>query len=106
MTDIFLVSFLIIRVICSIVMVYKLGMNMKQLRERLKKRPEHIAIELGVSVSTVWNWESGKHEPRLPISLVPQLLESYQCSLEEVIKSAQESVRQYQDSMRAKHDLP
>lgn len=83
-------------------MIYKVAMDMKQLRERLNKRAEHIAIELDVSISTVWNWESGRHEPRIPISLVPKLLDAYDCSLEDVIESAQESVKQYEQNRSKK----
>jgi transcriptional regulator with XRE-family HTH domain len=78
-----------------------MAMDMKQLRERLNKRVEHIAIELDIATSTVWNWEKGRHEPRIPISLVPKLLKAYECSLEEVINSAQESVKQYERQKKA-----
>ncbi|ABW32998.1 helix-turn-helix domain-containing protein [Acaryochloris marina] len=70
-------------------------MDMKQLRERLNKRPEEIAVELNVALSTVRNWESGRHEPRLPISEIPQFLKTYQCSLDDAIAAAAASHKKF-----------
>jgi putative transcriptional regulator len=72
-----------------------LAMDMKKLRERVSKRPEEIAVALNVAVSTVWNWESGKHEPRLPLTGIPKFLETYQCTLDEAIAAAQSSRSKY-----------
>jgi putative transcriptional regulator len=73
-------------------------MNMKQLRERVNKRPEQIAVDLDVTLSTVRNWESGRHEPRLLISEIPKFLAVYQCTLEEAIDAAKASHQKYQSS--------
>lgn len=70
-------------------------MDMKQLRQRLKKSPEEIAVALSVTVSTVRNWESGRHEPRLPISDIPKFLDAYQCSLDDAIAAAAESHKKF-----------
>ena len=68
-------------------------MDMKQLRENSGKRVEMIAGILEISASTVWNWEQGKHEPRLPLSAIPKFLDVYNCSLEEAIEATTESQR-------------
>ncbi len=66
---------------------------MKQLREKSGKRAEEIAAILALSVSTVRNWEQGKHEPRFPITEIPRFLEAYDCSLEDAIHATEESKR-------------
>lgn len=38
-------------------------MNIKELREQLGLTEEELAQKLGVSVSTVSRWETGKHRP-------------------------------------------
>ena len=70
-------------------------MDMKKLRERVKKRPETIASELNVALSTVRNWESGRHEPRLPLTQIPDFLKAYDCTLEEAIAAAMGSYAQF-----------
>ena len=61
----------------------------------MNKRPEQIAVDLDVALSTVRNWESGRHEPRLPISEIPKFLEVYECTLEEAINAAKASTQKY-----------
>jgi putative transcriptional regulator len=73
-------------------------MDMKQLRERINKRPEQIAVDLEVTLSTVRNWESGRHEPRLPISEIPKFLAVYECTLEEAIDAAKASTQKHKAS--------
>lgn len=38
--------------------------TIRELREEAGITPVQIAARLGVSLATVYNWESGKHEPR------------------------------------------
>ena len=73
--------------------MYSSAMDMKELRENSGKRVELIAGILEISASTVWNWEQGKHEPRLPLTAIPKFLEVYNCSLDEAIEATIESQR-------------
>ena len=68
---------------------------MKDLRENAGKRAEEIALELDIAVSTVRFWEQGRHEPRIPISKVPEFLKAYNCSIDEAIEASKESQRQF-----------
>jgi transcriptional regulator with XRE-family HTH domain len=40
-----------------------IGHKIKQLRLRLKKTRKHLAVELGVSVKTLWGWETDRRQP-------------------------------------------
>lgn len=69
-------------------------MNMKQLRERAKKRAEEIAVELNVAVSTVRNWDQLRNMPRMtPLSL-KKLMAVYDCTFEELVQAEQEMEKQ------------
>lgn len=62
-------------------------MNMKDLRLRSGKRAEEIAVELGVAVSTVRNWDQLVTVPRMtPVGLA-KLMEAYNCSFEELVQA-------------------
>ena len=65
-------------------------MNMKQLRKRSSKRPEDIASELGVAISTVRNWEQLKNAPRMTPKGLQQLMLVYDCSFEELLEAEKE----------------
>lgn len=68
-------------------------MNMKELRLRAGKRAEVIAVELGVAVSTVRNWDQLNTAPRMtPLGLF-KLMEVYACTFEDLIK-AEEALRE------------
>ena len=58
------------------------SVNLRELRESAGLKPEELAFRLDIGYSTVRNWEIGRHEPRLPITKVPSLLQLYNCSLE------------------------
>ncbi|BAZ67470.1 MAG: helix-turn-helix transcriptional regulator [Pelatocladus maniniholoensis HA4357-MV3] len=73
-------------------------MDMKQLREKVGLRTVDIASKLGIAESTVRNWDSGRHSPRLSIEEIPKFLEVYQCSLEEAIAAAKESRRKFDEA--------
>ena len=70
-------------------------MDMKQLREKVGLRSVDVASKLGIAKSTVRNWDTGRHSPRLPIEEVPKFLQVYQCTLEQAIKAAQNSRRNF-----------
>lgn len=65
-------------------------MNMKQLRKRSGKRPEDIASELGVAISTVRNWEQLKNAPRMTPKGMKQLMDVYICSFDDLIEAEKE----------------
>ena len=39
------------------------GMEIKELRKKLKMTQQQLADELGVDIITVWRWEKGKIKP-------------------------------------------
>lgn len=62
-------------------------MNMKELRLRSGKKAEEIAVELGVAVSTVRNWDQLKTAPRMTPSGIKRLMQVYNCTFEELVKA-------------------
>ncbi len=56
-----------------------------QLRERAKFNQAQLAVTMGVSVSTVSDWENGKKEPRLKHFRL--LIEILGCSFEELCEA-------------------
>ena len=62
-------------------------MNMKDLRLRSGKRAEEIAVELGIAVSTVRNWDQLKTMPRMTPVNMQRLMDVYQCNLGELIEA-------------------
>jgi putative transcriptional regulator len=65
-------------------------MNMKDLRLRAGKRAEEIAVELGVAVSTVRNWDQLKTAPRMTPLAMQKLTEVYGCSFDELVQAEKE----------------
>lgn len=63
------------------------------LRKRTGLTQRQIARALDVRESTVSEWERGISVPHLPLSKVRQMLEVYQCSLDELIE-AFESIKE------------
>lgn len=60
---------------------------MKDLRYRVGKRAEEIAVELGVAISTVRNWEQLKNVPRMTPMGFEKLMKVYQCTFEELLQA-------------------
>jgi transcriptional regulator with XRE-family HTH domain len=65
-------------------------MNMKDLRQRAGKRPEEVAVAVGVAVSTVHNWDQGKTVPRMTPAGMAKLMEVYGCTFEELVAAESE----------------
>ena len=65
-------------------------MNMKDLRLRANKRAEEIAVELGVAVSTVRNWDQLVTAPRMTPSGLKRLMDVYQCTFDELVQAEAE----------------
>lgn len=68
-------------------------MNMKDLRLRVGKRAEEIAVELGVAVSTVRNWDQLKTVPRMTPVGLQRLMIVYQCTFDELVQAEQAATR-------------
>ncbi|PMB08208.1 transcriptional regulator [Fischerella thermalis CCMEE 5273] len=66
-------------------------MNMKDLRLRVGKRAEEIAVELGVAVSTVRNWDQSKTVPRMTPAGLQKLMSVYNCTFEELVQAEMEA---------------
>ncbi|MBW4598919.1 MAG: helix-turn-helix domain-containing protein [Calothrix sp. FI2-JRJ7] len=65
-------------------------MNMKELRLRTGKRAEEIAVELGVAISTIRNWEQFKTSPRMTPMGIKKLMQVYRCTFEELVEAEKE----------------
>lgn len=63
---------------------------MKDLRHRTGKKVEQIASELGVSASTVHNWEQNRNAPRMTASSFKRLMDVYGCTFEELLDAEKE----------------
>lgn len=64
---------------------------MKNLRTRAGKRAEEIAVELGVAISTIRNWEQLKTSPRMTPVRFERLTKVYQCTFEELITAQKQA---------------
>jgi len=60
-------------------------LTLAQLRERAKFNQAQLAVTMGVSISTVSDWENGKKEPRLKHFRL--LIEILGCSFEELCEA-------------------
>jgi putative transcriptional regulator len=72
----------------------KVGMDMKQLRLRVKLRTVDVASRVGVGESSVRNWEKGRTIPKLTIDKTAALCLLYQCSIEELAEAVMKSMGQ------------
>jgi transcriptional regulator with XRE-family HTH domain len=64
---------------------------MKGLRKKLNLRVEDVAYPLGISVSSVRNWEAGRTIPKLRLDQFVLLCRMYQVGIEELEAAAMES---------------
>ena len=62
-----------------------LGEKLKQRRESLNVTQRQIALELGVTVTTVKNWEAGRHIPKLYLEQTKALCDLLKLSLDELV---------------------
>lgn len=60
---------------------------MKDLRQRAGKKVEQIASELGVSASSVHNWEQNRNMPRMTPIALKRLMDVYGCTFEELVEA-------------------
>ena len=61
-----------------------LGEKLKQRREELNVTQRQIALELDVTVTTVQNWEAGRHIPKLYPKQMKALCEVLKFTLEDL----------------------
>lgn len=59
-------------------------MNMKELRQRAGVKAEEVVFRLGVSMSTLRNWEQGRTVPNLTPAQYLELITLYKCTAEEL----------------------
>ena len=76
-----------------------IGMNMKQLRLRVKLRTVDTASRIGVAESSVRNWEKGRTIPTLSIDKTAALCELYQCSIAELNLAVSVSIEQGEEDV-------
>ena len=69
-------------------------MNLKEMRKNSGLRVEEVAAVVGVSHSTVHNWENGRTVPKMRIDQFEKILELYGCNFGELVKAYQESTKQ------------
>lgn len=60
-------------------------LTLAKLRERSSLTQMKLAVALGVSITTISEWENGKKEPRL--KHVRRLIEVFGCSFEELCEA-------------------
>ncbi|MBE9068854.1 helix-turn-helix transcriptional regulator [Leptolyngbya cf. ectocarpi LEGE 11479] len=64
--------------------------NFVKLRERASLTQRQVAEELGVTVTTISSWETGRKEPRLDFRQVEKLMELYSCSISDLADALDE----------------
>ena len=69
-----------------------LKLTMQTLRVSAGLTAQKVAQELGVSESTVRNWDHGRTEPQLKLGQVATLARLYQCSLDDLIAASRNSM--------------
>jgi DNA-binding transcriptional regulator YiaG len=68
-------------------------MSLKRLREKAGLKPEEAAYKLGIALSTLRNWEAGKHQPTMNPDQFAKALEVYGCTFEEFRQAAKDTVK-------------
>lgn len=63
--------------------MFKLGNNLKQLRQKMGLRQEDVAKMVGVERSTLANWERGAKQPS--VEMLVKLSQLYGVSLDELV---------------------
>lgn len=68
--------------------------TIKELRQRAELKAEQVAVRLGISDSTIANWEQGRTMPRIRLDQFSELCSLYQCTIQELYQAALESQKQ------------
>ena len=62
-------------------------LTLAKLRQRAELTQRSLADALGITIKTISAWERGVGEPHLTISEVQTLMETLQCSFEELVEA-------------------
>jgi putative transcriptional regulator len=68
-----------------------MAMTLKQMRRQAGLRAEEVAASIGVSYTTIRNWEQGRTIPTLNIFQTEKLLDIYSTSLNEFVEAVRAS---------------
>jgi putative transcriptional regulator len=68
------------------------AVDIKQLRTRAGIRAEVAAASLGISISTIRNWEAGRSMPTLGVNKMQELLVLYGCTFDELAVAVEASM--------------
>lgn len=66
-------------------------MTLEKLRKNAGLRVEEVAALVGVSHSTIYNWEQGRTIPKLRIDQFKALINLYKCTFDELWLSVEET---------------
>lgn len=64
-------------------------LTLAKLRERAGLTQRQFADALGVTITTISNWERGAKEPKLSFAQVKQITEILKCSLDELVEATE-----------------
>jgi DNA-binding XRE family transcriptional regulator len=67
-------------------------MDLRALRERAGLRVFDVAKELDCAESSIRNWEKGRTTPKMEVWQVFRLRDLYQCTEQELVQAAKESM--------------
>jgi putative transcriptional regulator len=74
-------------------------MTLEKLRKKSGLRVEEVAAIVGVSHSTVYNWEQGRTIPKLRIDQFRSLLSLYKCSFDDLWEAVDATSKKHEDSV-------
>ncbi|CBN55808.1 MULTISPECIES: helix-turn-helix domain-containing protein [Kamptonema] len=69
-------------------------MDLEALRERAGLTRAEVAVRLGISETSVRNWETGRTEPTMTPNKYLEALQLFQCTPEEMATASQKSMNQ------------
>ncbi len=76
-------------------MIVLMNLDLKGLRERAGLKAEKVVYDLGIAMSTLRNWEQGKHQPTMTPEQTRRFLEVYGCTLAELEQAVVASAAKY-----------
>jgi len=70
------------------------GMDMQELRENVDLSRTEVAYKLGVSETSVRNWERGRTEPTMTPQKYLEALNLFRCTPEQLAEASKKSINQ------------
>jgi DNA-binding transcriptional regulator YiaG len=67
--------------------------KMKELRLKADLTAQDVAIKLGISVSTVANWDQGRTFPNFDPAQMLELIKLYNCTLDDLANACKREVK-------------